>query len=555
MKKEATECVPSQPSNDEHSPTRSTAKSVCLVLTTTCAMILNVSSSTAVTIALPAIGRDLNVQEDQLQWIVSAFSLSSGCLLIFFGRLADLHGRKKAFLLGVFWSGLFALACGFTKSVIALDILRAFQGLGPAATIPASIGILAHAFPPSRARSLAFATFSAGAPIGGAVGIQIGGALTEFAPATWRAPFFLSAGLASLCFIGGCFTIDADLPSKEEDRRVDWIGATLVTTGLVLITFVLGQGELAPQGWKTPYIVVLLILGVVFIGVFIWWQYYLEHSEGHQRPPLMKLSMWSRSNGKFAAMQFIAFLEWSGFISFTFWAQLYYQDYVHLSPVKGALRMLPMAVTGLLCNFIVALVIGRLDVVVLVVIGTVFTGIACLLFAIINPTSAYWAFGFPAAITSVFGADFVFASGTLFIAKISLPHEQSLAGGLFQTLTQLGTAFGLAITTIVHNRVLRREALKLGFDTTQPLQGAPAPAQLKSYRAAQWAAFAFPIFGAVLAVVFLRGVGVVGHKEPSGKVVDVETSNGSPNEEQANSARNSHEVAKKVGGNGGSEMH
>ncbi|TDL21098.1 efflux transporter [Rickenella mellea] len=552
MEKEVTESAPNEPSKDEHHLARSTAKSVCLVLTTTCAMILNISSS-SVTTALPAIGRDFNVQEDQLQWIVSAFSLSSGCLLIVFGRLADLHGRKKAFLLGVFWLGLFSLACGFTKSVIALDILRALQGLGPAATIPASIGILAHAFPPSRARSLAFATFSVGAPIGGAVGLQIGGVLTEFAPASWRATFFLGAGLASLCFIGGCFTIDADPPSKEEDRRVDWIGATLVTTGLVLITFVLGQGELAPQGWKTPYIVALLILGVICIGVFIWWQHYLEHAEGHQRPPLMKLSMWSRSNGKFAVMQLIAFLELAGFISFAFWAQLYYQDYVHLSPVGGALRMLPMLVTGVACNFIVALFIGRLDVVVLIVIGTVFTGIACLLFAVINPASIYWAFGFPAAITSVIGADFVYASGTLFIAMISLPHEQSLAGGLFQTLTQLGTAFGLAITTIVHNRVLRREAAKLGYDTAHSLQDAPAPAQLKSYRAAQWTAFAFPIFGAILAVIFLRGVGIVGHKTPSKKAVDVESS--STNHGQGDYARNFVELEKNVGVAGVSEKH
>lgn len=136
-----------------------------------------------------------------------------GCLLIFFGRLADLHGRKKAFLVGVAWLGVFSVGCGFARDAITLDVLRGIQGLGPAATIPASVspppstpvcaltraqlGILAHAFPPSRARSLAFATFSAGAPIGGAVGTQIGGILTQFAPcAAFSPPHALAADMS-----------------------------------------------------------------------------------------------------------------------------------------------------------------------------------------------------------------------------------------------------------------------------------------------------------------------------------------------------------------------
>jgi predicted MFS family arabinose efflux permease len=139
---------------------------------------------------------------------------------------------------------------------------------------------LAHSFPPSRARSLAFATFAAGAPVGAAFGTTIGGVLTEFTTyvcfflffcsvslydiaadvegtfstnsKTWRSSFYLLAGLTMLCFIGGVVSIDEDVPSNEVDKRVDWIGAFLVTAGLVLIVFVLGEGEYAPQQWRTP---------------------------------------------------------------------------------------------------------------------------------------------------------------------------------------------------------------------------------------------------------------------------------------------------------------
>ncbi|KZS91971.1 putative efflux transporter [Sistotremastrum niveocremeum HHB9708] len=493
-------------------PKRSTLRSVLLVATCTLAMLINISAGTSASIALPTIGAAFGTSQDDLQWFVSAFSLSGGCFLILFGRLADLHGRKKAFLIGSAWLCIFSIACGFAQNTIALAILRALQGMGPAATIPASLGILAHAFPPSKARSIAFATFSAGAPMGGAIGFVFGGILTQFA--TWRAIFWFMAGLCAISFTIALFVMDADVPSTEKDRRVDWLGAFLVTAGLALLIFVLGQGELAPDGWKTGYIIGLLITSVVFLAAFIAWEKYLQdHTEF---PPLMPLTIWTRGHGKFAVMQLIAFFEWSGFLSWAFWATIYYQSYREFTPMLTVVRFLPMTVTGILCNVAVALVIGRLPVHYLVAIGCTLTAIAPLLFAIINNSAPYWAFGFPAAIVAVFGADFVFASGTIFVAKVALPHEQSLAGALFNTLTQLGTAFGLAVSTIVHDKVVKSNAVKEGFNVAPDGSGAPKEAQMMGYRAAQWTAFAFPILAALMGVIFLRGVGIVGHSMGGG---------------------------------------
>ncbi|KAG5720143.1 hypothetical protein E4T56_gene555, partial [Termitomyces sp. T112] len=112
-----------------------------------------------------------------------------------------------------------------------------------------------------------------------------------------------------------------------------------------------------------------------------------------------------------------------------------------------------MFVSGVLCNIFVASVVAYVPIVVLLTVGTLGTSLACLLFAIINPNATYWAYGFPSAVITVFGADFVFASGTLFIAKVAEPHEQSLAGALFQTMTQLGTSLGVTVTTVIFNRV------------------------------------------------------------------------------------------------------
>ncbi|KAG1774464.1 major facilitator superfamily domain-containing protein [Suillus placidus] len=514
-----------------HVVQRSRLRSVFIVATCTAAMVVNISNSTSVSISLPTIEKGLAIQQEQLQWLVSAYSLSSGCLLLFFGRLADLYGRKKGVydwysLPNCLFSRLWLctrLACLPSIHGLTLAVLRGFQGIGGAATIPSALGILAHAFPPSRARSIAFATFAAGAPVGGAFGTIIGGVLTQLSSSHWRSLFYLAAATSALIGVSGLISFDADVPSSELVKRVDWIGASLVTIGLVLIVFVLGQGEIASDGWKTPYIIVLLIIGVIMIGLFLVWESRLERiiDEDPSRavsmwtpPPLMKLSLWTRAKGRMAVVLAIAFLNWSAFISWTFWVQLYYQNYLLLTPVETMIRFIPMFIVGCLCNFFVAMVVSRLPLVIFAVSGTLLTAAAAILFALIDPSVTYWAFGFPSTVLIVFGADFVYASGTIFIAKTSLPHEHSVAAALFQTMTQaspIGTAFGLTISTIVFNTVVNKESAKLGVTVNSSGTNAPMSAQLTGYQDAQWTSAAFALMAALLAALFLRSVGIVGH--------------------------------------------
>ena len=183
------------------------------------------------------------------------------------------------------------------------------------------------------------------------------------------------------------------------------------------------------------------------------------------------------------------------------------------------LRILPMFFSGILANIIVALIIGRIDVVYIVgallasadpfggfldsfialpflyfaAVGTLLTGCANIYFAVIDPRAPYWAVGFPSACLIVLGADFTFASGTMFICKVSPPSEQSVAGGLFQAMTQIGSAIGLSVSTIVFNGVLKAQSSSLGVSVDQGGDDAPQAAQLKAYQAAMWTGFAFGI--------------------------------------------------------------
>ncbi|KAG8819832.1 hypothetical protein FRC19_009491 [Serendipita sp. 401] len=415
------------------------------------------------------------------------------------------------------FSIIFTLGCGFSATAIQLIVLRAMSGIGQAATVPAAIGILAHSFPPSRARSTAFATFAAGAPLGACLGMIFGGVMSQYA--SWKGVFYLSAGIGALVLVAGIFSIGKDPSQHEVDTRVDWLGAFLVTAGLVLLTYALSDGP--TQGWSSGLIISCLVLSVVFVSLFLLWERHLINNTTF--PPLMQLNIWKRANGRFAAMQLIGFLEWASFTSFIFWITLYYQNYLRLSPILTMVRFLPMAVMGVICNVIVALLVGRVNGAYLIGIGTLATSMACLLLAIIDPSASYFRYAFIAHLISVFGADFTFAVGTIFVAKVALPSEQSLAGALLQTLTMLGTAFGLSISTITQTAGAQAEArrrglvIDVGHETAMEIPGVVI---LKGYRVAQWTCFGFGMLAFATAVVFLHGIGVVGAKKKRG--VDAE---------------------------------
>ncbi|KAH8104780.1 major facilitator superfamily domain-containing protein [Cristinia sonorae] len=501
-------------------PPRSMSLLKSILLTTCCTLSMCAISMTngAVSISLPAAGRDLDIPEDQLQWLLSSYALSSGCLLILFGRLADLYGRRNIFVLGCLIHGAFSLGSGFANDLITISVLRGIQGVGAAATVPACLGILAHAFPPGHARSIAFATFSAGQPFGGAVGFLLGGALTEEVATSWRTMYWLIAGISALCIVLAYLYVERDGPSTETDRRVDWIGAALVTSGLVLIVFVFSDGEIAPQQWRTPYIIALLVVGVALIALFLLWQWHLERPEVRESfsmwapPPLMKLSLWKRGRGKFAAIQAVVFTLFAGFQCWLLWIVLYYQNYQGYNPVQTMIRMIPMCPSGVICNVIIALIVTRVDGVFIITFGCCCTAAAGLLLALIDTSAPYWAYGFPSSVIVVVGTDFVFAGGTLFVAKLALPHEQSLAGGLYQTMSMLGQAFGMSISTIAFDRVRTSESSKLGVTIDKLGLNAPREAQLKAYRATSWTVVGFALFAAVLSAIFLRGVGVLSSK-------------------------------------------
>ncbi|GAA6018283.1 hypothetical protein JCM10207_000790 [Rhodosporidiobolus poonsookiae] len=383
-------------------PELSTARQVLLTLAMTLAMMLNIMSVQAVQLALPSMAEDLSIETVNLQWLISSYSVAFGGLLLLFGRLADIYGHKKVFLLGMIWYTAWSIGCAFAPNEIALDIFRAMQGAALGAAIPSALGILGSSFPPGQRKTTAFALFSAGAPMGGSLGAVIGGVMTEYASTGWRAVFYVLAGLGALVGLMALFLVPAD-HAKDKTLTVDWVGGALVTSAVTLLTFALADGEGAPQGWKTPYIPTLLAVSILLFAAFWFYERYLERHTS--RPPLMLTSIWFR--GRFAIMQLIGALGWSSFASYMFFCSLAFQNYMNLEPVLATVRFLPSSITGLVLNVIVAVLASRVSAQVLVVIGCLGTGLAPLLFALQKYSDPFWQWQFPAMILSVLGADFM----------------------------------------------------------------------------------------------------------------------------------------------------
>jgi predicted MFS family arabinose efflux permease len=160
-------------------PKLSMARTISIALVTTFAMSLSGAGGMSLSIALPNIQDDLDMPESQLQWISSAFALTNGCFLLLSGRIADVYGRKSSFIVGVAWHAIWCLVGGFMNNAAGLDVTRALAGIGSALSIPSAIGIIASSFT-GRTRASAFACFSAGGPIGGGLGLIIGGLLVGY---------------------------------------------------------------------------------------------------------------------------------------------------------------------------------------------------------------------------------------------------------------------------------------------------------------------------------------------------------------------------------------
>ncbi|TXT04304.1 hypothetical protein VHUM_04191 [Vanrija humicola] len=461
-------------------------------------MAMNGGEQTGLNIALPLIQTELDISESNLQWVASAFSLTNGCFLLISGRVADAFGRKRCFIGGMLWYGIWCLVGSFMHSGPGLIVTRAMAGAGASMGIPSGMGIIASNLH-GRQRATAFACFGAGAPIGAGTGMVIGGLLTAYASQTWRALLWIFTGLAAVIATFALLYVPADKQKGPGyDRRIDWLGAAMVTSGLVLLQFTVSDGVSAPRGWHEPYVPALFSVSIILIGAFFVWQWYLINKTTF--PPLLRLALFTRARGRLGAYYFVGFVAWTGFASISYHVNLYYQQVKLTGPLGAVVRFLPVPISGIICNIIVAKVIHRVPLQFLVCFGVFCTGLSATFLAVSGRDTNYWTFPFNAMYLVVIGADFLVPTGSIFVSLMALPHEQSVAGALFQTLLQLGGSFGLTLTSVMAT-TYSKKSRERGDDEIDSI--------LHGLQASFWLAAALAFTAFIIALIFLRGIGIV----------------------------------------------
>ncbi|KAI0398840.1 major facilitator superfamily domain-containing protein [Xylaria palmicola] len=405
-------------------------------------------AGTALIITVP-VSIDLNMTQGEISWISASTSLVAGAFQLALGQLADLLGRKPMFIAGMAGFSLFSLLVAFAQNPFWMLIVCGVLGIPAAMVVPPAIGILGAAYAtPSRRKNAAFSSFSAGNPLGFAFGTIFCGIATQLF--NWRAGFIL------LAIIWAVFTVFAfwAVPNVETFERAplrqrlgalkqfDYLGTILTIFGTGMFTAGLTLG---PQdGWSRAHVIALLIVGILLLVFFVFWEKYFP-------TPLMPLYIWKDRN--FSLIIVAVILGNMSFQATGFWVAFFMQQVQRLSTINVAVRLLPMAIAGVLWNILAARILHKVNNTLLMVFGAVSYLAAALLFSFTGADSSYWAFIFPALVLNVAGADLQFNVANMYVLQSLPSHQQSLAGGIFNVMIRLSNTAVLGITTAVFSSV------------------------------------------------------------------------------------------------------
>ncbi|KAJ7666801.1 major facilitator superfamily domain-containing protein [Mycena polygramma] len=453
---------------------------------------LNVFLSGALTVAIPSIGVDLHISEADLQWPLTVFSLAYGCTLLLFGRMGDIYGGRILFLAGSAWFAVWSIGTALAPNLTAITLFMAMLGLGAAANTPAGIGIIVAHFPPGARRNTAFGVLGAGQPLGYILGLVLGGLLSQ-SKATWRAIFYVQAALGAL--------FEEDGGGKLYDKGLDWGGALLSTAGIGLLTYSLAASATAPHGFRTPLIIALLVGSIVLLGVFwaveVW-------RENRGKSVLMPPSIWRHPRARMPATIGMVFFAWWNFNTLLYLCALYYQQVHLLSPLQTSLRFLPSIITGVATNLAGGWLMNRVAGLPLILGAVTMNMVAALLFSLMEVNSDFWRISLWVMILLA-GADLVYPAGTLQVSSAFDNDSKSLAGGIFTVATRLGASIGMAVTTSITTSVSST------YHASHPNLSPTAPeVLLVGFRAGAWSLFAAAAVSFFIALVGLRGIGIIG---------------------------------------------
>ena len=388
-----------------------------------------------VNVALPSIARSLNFSRENLQWVITAYSIAFGGFLLLAGRAADLLGRRRVFVVGVVVFTVASLVCGLAQSEGMLIVARAVQGLGAAIITPAALSIVMTSFEEGAERNKALGIWGALGGSGAAVGVLAGGVLTKYLG--WEWIFFVNVPVGAMVLV---LTPRIVPESRREgaERRYDALGAILVSGGLALLVYTISR---APDvGWLTARTILLLVAsGVLLVGFLV--------NERRVQDPLMPFHIFRVRTVTGANV--VGLLLGAVIFANFFLLTLYVQNVLHYSALKTGVTFVATAGTSVLAAGVAQALTTKIGPKPVMAVGLALLTGGMIWYAQIPVHGSYASDLLPGYLMVGVGIAFAFVPVSIAALAGVVEREAGLASGLINTSQQIGGAVGVAVASTV----------------------------------------------------------------------------------------------------------
>lgn len=441
---------------------------------------------TVVNVALPAIRADLDTGLAEQQWIVEAYLLTLGSLILVGGSLGDILGRRRVFVWGLIGFGVTSALCAVAPSAVPLIAARALQGIAGALLVPSSLALITATFPGDE-RGAAIGSWTAWTGMAFVIGPLGGGALIEFV--SWRWIFAINVPLV----LATLWLVRAGVPESRDEEaspRIDYVGALLASLGLAGPVFALIEQPL--YGWGDPLVWVPLVAGLAMLAAFVWHERRTDH-------PMMPLALFRSRN--FAIGNLATLLIYGGLGAATFFVVIFLQQVAGYSPIAAGLALVPITILMWLLSRRFGALSDSIGPRLLMGIGPIVAGLGLVWMGRLGPEVDYVTDLLPGVLLFGVGLSATVAPLTNTVLGAVPQHNAGVASGINNQVARVAALLAIAAVGAVVAATFESE---LGRGDVEPLSGGPpevVDASVAGYRTGLGVAGGFVVLGGVISLV------------------------------------------------------
>ncbi|TDO43158.1 EmrB/QacA subfamily drug resistance transporter [Kribbella sp. VKM Ac-2527] len=426
------------------------------------AQLMVVLDGTIVNIALPHIQTDLGFTNASLPWVVNAYALAFGGLLLLGGRIGDILGRRKVFIFGVVLFGVASFLGGIAQNETVLLASRILQGLAAAAASPNALALITTTFPAGKERNRAMAVYAAMSGAGAAVGLILGGLLTE---ASWRWTFFINTPIGLIVAVLAFRFLGE---SARQTGKFDLPGAFTGTVGLTSLVY--GLTHAASDGWGDPLTLLFILGGLALIAVFLL----IEARSRHALMPFRILA--NRTRG---VSFFVMLIVGAAMFSMFYFLGIFVQNIMQYSALKTGFAFLPFSVGIVIAAQVSSALIARIDPRWIAGAGTAFAAAGMYGFAQLAVDSTYIAHLLPYILLLSFGMGLIFVPLTLTAVSGVAAEDSGVGSAVLNTVQQIGGAVGLALLGTISTNAIKDKFTELSPELQKAAEAGQSPEQIQ----------------------------------------------------------------------------